>query len=226
MPYLGDFLGQLMAEITIARVQADVESIRIAELYAGHDLLRYFPVPRVRLPNVQIDLAIVNKAEAPDTSGRRVFPSARNIAARFHPKAVAQLKSTGVDLSANRARMLKTRLMKRAKPFEQPAGIPVDAGRLSSELANEAFAILNKVERVKFSKKAQTTQIQELRRLVRRTAIELQTPPPRLDVGVTPEEIRDAGDAVTRIQLRISEEGLEWTSIETDGRTIDRLVME
>ena len=139
MPYLGDFLGQLMAEITIARVQADVESIRIAELYAGHDLLRYFPVPRVRLSNVQIDLAIVNKAEAPDTSGRRVFPSAKGIAARFHPKAVGQLKSIGVYLSANRARTLKTRLMKRAKSFEQPAGIPVDAGRLSSELANEAL---------------------------------------------------------------------------------------
>ena len=226
MPYLSDFLGLLLAEITIARVQAAVESIRIAEIYSGHDLLRYFPVPRVRLPEVRIDLVIVNKAEAPDTSGRRVFPSAKDIAARFHPKAVEQLKSTGVDLSANRARRLKTRLMKRAKSFEQPAGIPVDASRLSSELANEALAILNKVEREKFSKKARTTQIQELGKLVRRTAIELQTLSPRLDVGVTPEEIRDAGDAVTRIHLSISEEGLEWTSIETDGRTIDRLVME
>ena len=84
----------------------------------------------------------------------------------------------------------------------------MDAGRLSSELANEALAILNKVERKKLSKKAQTTQIRELGRLVRRTAIELQTPPPRLDVGVTPEEIRDADESVTRIQLSISEEGL------------------
>lgn len=226
MPYLGDFLGQLMAEVTIARAQADVESIRIAELYSGHDLLRHFPIPRVRLPDVQIDLAIVNRAEAAATSEQRVFPSAKDIAAEFHQKAVEHLKSAGVNLSAGRARTLEARLMKIAMSFEQPAGIPVDVSRLSSELANGAHAILNKGEREKFSRTALATQIKELRRLVRQTAIELQPSPPRMDVGVTPEEIRDAGEAVTRIQLKITEEGLEWTSIETEGQTIDRLVME
>ncbi len=43
MPNLGDYLGQLLSEITLARMHADLESIRIAELYAAHPLLRTFP---------------------------------------------------------------------------------------------------------------------------------------------------------------------------------------
>lgn len=226
MPYLGDFLGRLMAEVTLARVQADVEALRVAELYSGHDLLRHFPVPRVRLPDVQIDLAFVNKDGAEDTAGPRDFPSAKDIATAFLPKAVAHLKSAGVDLSANRVRTLEARLLKRTATFEQPAGIPVDVSRLSSELAKETLAILNKAERGKLSRQDWTEQTRELGRLVRQTAIELQPPPLRMEVGVTPEEIRDAGEAVTRIRLSIGEEGLEWTSIEIDGKTIDRLVME
>jgi hypothetical protein len=48
-----------------------------------------------------------------------------------------------------------------------------------------------------------------------------------LDVGVTAGEIRDAGpEAVTRIQLKFSEEGLEWTSIDVEYGGPDRLVVE
>ena len=32
MPYLGDYLGQLMAEIAIARMHADLETVRLAEM--------------------------------------------------------------------------------------------------------------------------------------------------------------------------------------------------
>src|SRR3989442_8134315 len=59
MPYLGDYLGHLLSEITTARVQADLESVRIADLYASHPLLRHMAVPRFRLPNVTIDAPVV-----------------------------------------------------------------------------------------------------------------------------------------------------------------------
>jgi len=56
---LSDFLGHILTEITRARVQADMESIRIAEMYANHDLLQHFPIPRVRLPEVEINLPVI-----------------------------------------------------------------------------------------------------------------------------------------------------------------------
>ena len=226
MPYLGDFIGHLMAELAIARVQADMESIRIAELYSGHELLRHFPVPRIRLPDVQIDLPFVNKTAAADTPGKHKFPSAKEISARYYTKAVEQLKSFGVELSPTRARTLKTRLMKKATQFEQPGGIPVNVGKLSSALAGETIGILNMREKEKIPPRDMKKHMLVLNKLIKRTSIEMQPPPSRLEVGVTTEEIREAGDAVTRIQLTLSEEGLEWTSIETDGQVVDRLIVE
>ena len=54
------------------------------------------------------------------------------------------------------------------------------------------------------------------------------TPPPRLLALVTSAEIREAGTSenVTRLNLKLSEQGVEWTTIETDGVTRDRLVPE
>src|SRR2546425_6475217 len=66
MPALGEYLGTLLAEITSARLQADLESARIAQLYASHPLLQHMPVPRFRLPNVVLDLPVaVEKIDQP-----------------------------------------------------------------------------------------------------------------------------------------------------------------
>src|SRR3954471_16358427 len=66
MPNLGDYLGQLLSEISMARAQADLESIRLAEVYASHPLLRTMPVPHVRLPEVELDIPVlVRAAEEP-----------------------------------------------------------------------------------------------------------------------------------------------------------------
>ena len=226
MAYLGDFVGQLMAEIELARLQADLEAVRIAELYASHDLLRHFPVPRVRLPDVEIDLPIVNRATADDVA-ERTFASAEDIAKGFQPAAIEYLASIGIELPSRRASTLRRRLLLRAEPHNQVRGIPVNVSKLSSEFAEETLAILTDAERERFSQRDLTSHAREIGALVRRRALELQPEPSRLEVGITPEEIRDSGDAaIVTIHLRISEEGLEWTSVESDGRTVDKLVVE
>jgi len=85
MPNLGDFLGHLMSEVTIARVHADVESIRIAELYASHPLLVNLPVPHFRLPNIEIDVPVVVKTMEEEQPGQpaRGAPSLKEMRNKF-----------------------------------------------------------------------------------------------------------------------------------------------
>jgi hypothetical protein len=61
MAELADFLGHILEEITRARVSADAEAIRTAKRYASDPdgLLRYFPVPRLRLPNIEITAPLI-----------------------------------------------------------------------------------------------------------------------------------------------------------------------
>ncbi len=56
---LGDYLGHLLSSVTKARMQADLETIRIAEQYQSHPLLKHFPVPRVRLPQVELNIPVI-----------------------------------------------------------------------------------------------------------------------------------------------------------------------
>ena len=69
MPYLGDYLGQLLSEIAIARMQADLETVRLAELYAAHPLLRTLPVPHLRLPEVALEIPVLIEASEEPRAG-------------------------------------------------------------------------------------------------------------------------------------------------------------
>lgn len=61
MAELSDFLGHILEEVTRARVQADNHSLQIARAYANDDtgLLKYFPVPRMRLPTLEITAPVI-----------------------------------------------------------------------------------------------------------------------------------------------------------------------
>jgi len=61
MADLSEYLGHLVCEITRSRVMADRETVRLAQEYASDagGLLRHFPVPRMRLPSLELTLPVV-----------------------------------------------------------------------------------------------------------------------------------------------------------------------
>ena len=67
MADLSEYLGHLLCEVTRARVMADHEAVRVALAYAAdaEGLLRFFPVPRVRLPELEITVPVAVR-EIPD----------------------------------------------------------------------------------------------------------------------------------------------------------------
>lgn len=60
MAELGEYLGHLLCEVTRARVRADMEAVRVAREYVADEsqLLRHFPVPRMRLPTLEITVPV------------------------------------------------------------------------------------------------------------------------------------------------------------------------
>jgi len=49
MPILKDYISALVTSMTEARVNADTFSANVARLYLENDMLRHFPVPRMRI---------------------------------------------------------------------------------------------------------------------------------------------------------------------------------
>src|SRR5207244_4136858 len=100
MPYLGDYLGHLLSEITTARVQADLEAMRVAEMYASHPLLRSMPIPRFRLPNVTLDVPVaidqLEPANPVGTGGQTVSAAIREEVAGL---LTHSLEIAGIELT-------------------------------------------------------------------------------------------------------------------------------
>jgi hypothetical protein len=227
MPYLGDYLGQLMSEVALARMQADLETVRLAELYASHPLLRTLPVPHLRLPNVDMEVPVLIQAsEAPrDGESPRGGVRVRELRKKFDELFDAQLTRAGIELSTTHHRRVNSALAGRMAALETPTETAVDVQRVADDFTDTAIRTMAELPRVEIALEPLATRLREV---VRQEFLKARTPPPRLIALVTSAEIREAGTSenVTRLSLKLSEQGLEWTTIETDGVSRDRLVPE
>src|SRR5262245_25885704 len=63
---LKSFLGAFLEQVTIARAMGDSASVRVAEQYRNHEFLKGFPIPRMHIKDLQLELnfAVASKAGA------------------------------------------------------------------------------------------------------------------------------------------------------------------
>ena len=226
MTNLGDYLGQLMSEVVIARVHADLESVRVAELYASHPLLRHMPIPRVRLPEIQMEVPVV--IDGSGTPGPNESPRGGASVAegrkQFDKVLATHLRNNKVRLSADQRETLVKALDSEAERLDLPVEVAVGTNRLADRLTAAALGSLGESlsdEKISAVKSGLVDD-------ARLTLLALRTAPPRVSASVETSAIREAGaeNNITRLRLTIREESMELTTIETDGETITRLVPE
>lgn len=216
----------------MARLQADLETIRLAELYATHPLLRAMPVPHMRLPSVDLDVPVLIRESEEPREGETTRGGTRleDLRPTFDELLNARLLRAGVTLSGAERKRLGAALDEQIQVQEQPIETSVDVNRVAAELTSVSVRFIEEMRATpELEEPALPVSFgEELETAVRLAFLKLRTPPPRLSVMVTTAEIREVGneEAVTRLRLRVSEEGLEWTSIESEGVWRDRLVPE
>lgn len=229
MPYLGDYIGHLLSEVTIARMQADIEAVRVAELYASHPLLRNMPVPHFRLPNLDMEVPVVIKQveEQPAGEPPRGTPPLEEMRKTFDAVVAKGLSDERIRPTAQHTKKLQSALDQKMASLAQPAAVAVDVNRVADELASTASQALTESGGPVDPARRQEVE-EKLKAATRLEFLKLRKPPPRLQVLVTTSEIREAGpsEIITRISLKITEEAFEWTTIESEGRRQDRLVIE
>ena len=226
MPKLGDYIGHLLSEITIARMRADIEAVRVAELYAEHPLLRNMPVPRFRMPDVEMDVPVVVKEleEPTGDESSKGDPSIAEMRKVFDKVLTSVLAKEQVALTAANKKKLKDVLDQRVIALTRPSEVAIDMIRISRDFSQNAVKTLSDV--IKPEKQAEFEE--KLNEVLRIELIKIRTPLKRLNVLITTAEVREAGpdEVITRLHLRISEEAFEWTTIESDKGKEERLIVE
>jgi hypothetical protein len=230
MPNLGDYLGQLLSEIALARMQADLESVRIAEIYAAHPLLRTFPIPHLRLPEINLDVPVLIDASQPPREGEtpRGGLDLAKLREGFASVSNRVLAEAGVNLSAVEQRRFAAATEARLLDQQVPSEVAIDVKRIADDLSATTIRLLREKPPRGSPSDLDIDQLEgRLRTATAAAFLGSRVGPPRLVARVTSQEIREAGpEGVTRLRLRITEQGLELTQVDGANGTQDRLVPE
>ncbi len=232
MPNLGDYIGQLMSEITAARVESDLESVRVAERYAAHHLLKYMPVPHFRLPKLSIEMMVaVGEIEEADANGPpRGGVDLNEVRDAFFALLTDQLAKAGFRLTDRERRELTRQIDSTVDALELPADVPVSATYATEQLVQTVSDYMDELKyKNNIDEEPLAVFLDDLRSATRNAAINAQAKPPRVNVGATTGQLSELGrpDTMVKLRLTLTEEAFEWTQVERgDGQQEVRLVKE
>jgi hypothetical protein len=228
MSDLADFLGKLAASFTRARVQADLEAVRVAELYASHPLLRHFPVPRFRLPTIEVDAPLVieqvGEGVAEETS---VVPLKKKVVRTEALDALKTLlgaREVSLTRTQNTAvtRLIDAELDDLDTAAEVAIDVTETARRISSRLKPVLGDVLapREIDPEEFSN--------QLASKLRVRLINARPVPSGIQVAAETAKVRESarsGDVV-RLKVTVGEDAMEWTVVESEGEETERLLPE
>lgn len=245
MAGLADLLGALVADVTRARLQADLEAARVAEIYRSVPLLEGAPVPRFRLPTISFDVPVVldevtGEGSAPD---RAVPPPDRKGLTAAVDRA---LQRSGIALSPTGVKRLRTdvwseRTARWPEPLDFTSALRASR-QLSEDLARDVEAAYQPSTRPRRgTAREPVAEAPEERRAAvdqfrREIAVELQkhvlgqsAAQPRVMVDASSARVRELNEPtlVTRMSITLQEDAFELVSIDWgDGVERERLVPE
>jgi hypothetical protein len=212
MPSLGEFLGALLVDAARARVRADVETVKIAEVYVQDPLLRNLPVPRFRLPDITVDVPLLVLELSGTNDSIRALPFDEPNSSELRGVVRAGLREAGIQLPRPEASTVPAELIERARALFQ-SGSP----RLlnPASVSNEIAGVLVEIVLGAISPQLADEQVERLRSATAREMASLLASKQRLSlswqVAATAAEISGQGSSenIVRLRLTISEDGYE-----------------
>jgi hypothetical protein len=234
-----------MAELTAARVHADLEAVRMANVYRQSPMLEGMPIPRYRLPEVTLDipLAIDDVSDKQDAANR-LYP--RPTTKEWGQIVSQTLAAAAVELSdEQRAVIDKVMLSQLKTQWRDPVTLSTALQAASQVAAAIASAVAKLPWRPRAAEEDAVERSDETVEPPRAKAmIELQnglqaglqglvigsgSSGPRISVLARTGQLRELNDStlLSRVSLTVREDGFEIVKIDrADGSTQERLVPE
>ena len=248
MTRLSDVVGAVIGQIGKGRSQADIAALEVAQAYKDHPLLKEFPVPRLTLDEVVIDLKMsVSATPAPQTylttEARDEILSKVGTLVDALPEAEPSVRAVHDEFPGARDvwAKAKSRAVDRVAVLF-PIGAEIDA-KLSAEGAASMIidshlsdTITDRSAKVGATKamaflRTDAPQVEsrlapQIREIIEEALQAQPAAPERLDVLVTASELQAIPpEKITTMRLTLRESDRSWTEIETEeGETISKLV--
>lgn len=245
MPTLKDYLGCLVKDINYARVIADVESANIAKMYAEHDLLKYFSIPRMKIQDTELTIPIA--IDELEQSAEKDYQPINNT--DFYAKTYAEIKNVFKISSFNREvstplrKLILSHIDTLEKTLKSDADIKTSLFAYCKNVSESTIKILSSNEpgrpvyekAVSDHSAADEEQIRDVltNQLAKYLEGEIKAREftgkiENARVTVESDKLREKRpESLMYIKLKITEESMEWQTIEdAEGNIVKKLAVE
>ncbi len=210
MSDLGDLLGSLMSGLIRARRMADEQTAALAEYYKTNPLLEGLSVPRVRIPELTIDMPFLIENYVAGEVGQIADPT------KIAEAAVAQVKTT---LTRNNIKIGNTfnksftDEIKKQLGTIQESGTPI-VREVVARSVQSAFANSLAKSKSELTDSEKEIIAKELRSGVAAIAIAKEPVRSSLNANIETADVKEKATptSVVRLKITLKEEGLEWTT--------------
>ncbi len=223
MSELSDILGALMVSLVHARRMADEESAAVAEYYKDHPLLEGLSLPRVRVPELVIDMPITIDQYSDHTVAEMESPTV------IHKALVNQLNKTLDDENIlSRTHTFQSNFDKEALRALKEVAEKDRKGsvKLSREMVIRALdkSLLVAMKKSSADKELTPDQKNTIRSQIRHRVGEVSlkniSQPNSLGITATTDSVKENSTSIssTRLRITLREEGLEWATDRSTSR--------
>lgn len=228
MTDLGEILGMLMASVAHARRYADEETAAIAEYYKQHPLLEGMSLPRVRLPEVILDLPfLIESLDEGKPNVLNDLDKIRKLVSEELRKLAEREQLTLGDLGKHFDRELALELDWLTQ--SEKAGRGVSRETVIRAADNALARVLKEQVSPESLRTWQNQVAPGIRQIASKVALKEVGTPPKITASIITAEVKEKASAVSapRLRLSIKEEGLEWSvGRAEDGTVTKKLVPE
>ncbi len=230
MPNLNDYIGSLVSSFTNARIMSDLQTVKVAEEYLKHNLLKHFSVPRMRIDDVEmtIPVAIDEISEKTETEYEPIDNT------KFNSLVYRELiNNLGVTSLPNKLSVkLRSQIAERTHVLEQNIRSSKSLsplGTYSDEMVLNLREVHKEIDtgnlNIKFeviAKQLEKILSQEIK--IHRQIKSLEN----INIVIESHKLREVKpENIIYIKLKISEDGMEWNRAEAqDGQIEEKLLPE
>jgi len=214
MADLGDLLGSLMSGLIRARRVADEQTAALAEYYKDNPLLEGLSVPRIRVPELIIDMPFLIEGHVEGQSSEMADPNEIANAVGMQLKSnldkkklkvsnveqktfVEQVKNQLTTLKQSNTPIQKENIARRVQDILNDTFVKTKVNLTASEKESISNDIRSKVSEVSLTKAPLT---------------------PSIVANIKTEDVKEKSSDtnVVRLKITLKEEGLEW-AVQSDS---------
>jgi hypothetical protein len=220
MADLGDLLGSLMCGVIRARRMADEQTAALAEYYKSNPLLEGLSVPRIRIPELTIEMPMLIENQVDGQSGEMEEPT------KIADAAVAQLKTTLVkhNIKINPAfnEAFSIEVKNRLELMKQTEAPIMKETVVRS--VQDAFAATMIKKKTSLNATHKEVIAKALRAGVYTACIAKEPVASSIVANIRTAEVKEqaSNTTVVRLKITLKEEGLEWATQSSESGGVIR----